>query len=374
MIIAVNTRVLPDDYPDEYREFAYETFKRIAGNNPQHKFIFISNRKEDHQFIIGENVKWVAAGPVAKHPLLWKIWYNIKVPAVLQKFKADIFISCDGICSLTTKTPQCLVLHDLFFSDRVSFLKKSHWQFYKKNTAKFLRKAKKVVAVSEFLKQEIISQYKTVAREIDVVPYGVDELFQPAAEEVKVSVKDKYTARKENFIYSGAIHPAKNLLNLLKAFSVFKKRQQTNMKLVLAGKLALNYQSFKKNLASYKYRSDVVMIEDVDKGELIKIMGAAYGLVCPCVAEGFAVQVLQAMQCDVPVITVAGSSMQEITNGAALYADANSYTDIADKMMLLYKNENCRNELIQKGRPIAQKYNWDTTAELLWGSILTTIN
>ena len=62
--------------------------------------------------------------------------------------------------------------------------------------------------------------------------------------------------------------------------------------------------------------------------------------------------VLEAMQCDVPVITPSDSAMQEIAKDAALYADANNHTDIADKMMLLYKDENLRKELIQKGRQL----------------------
>ena len=61
--------------------------------------------------------------------------------------------------------------------------------------------------------------------------------------------------------------------------------------------------------------------------------------------------------------------MQEIAKDAALYADANSHTDIANKMMLLYKDENLRKELILKGRQIVKQYSWDKTATLLWQSI-----
>jgi len=65
--------------------------------------------------------------------------------------------------------------------------------------------------------------------------------------------------------------------------------------------------------------------------------------------------------------------MQEITKGAALYADANSHTDIAEKMMMLYKDEKLCKELIQKGKQVAAEYNWDKTAALLWQSILRTV-
>jgi len=142
------------------------------------------------------------------------------------------------------------------------------------------------------------------------------------------------------------------------------------MKLVLTGRLAWQYDSFIKSLQSYKYRNDVLLTGYVDEKELVSIIGSAYGLVYPSLFEGFGVPVLEAMRCDVPVITSAGSAMEEIAKDAALYADPESHTAIADQMMLLYKDENLRKELVQKGRKTAAAYSWDKTAGLLWQSIL----
>ena len=144
------------------------------------------------------------------------------------------------------------------------------------------------------------------------------------------------------------------------------------MKLVIAGRLDRKYESFKENLKSYKYRNDVLMTGFLEEGDLVKIMGSACGFVYPSLYESFGVPVLEAMRCDVPVITSANSAMQEITKDVALYADVNNHTDIAEKMMMLYKDENLRKELIQKGKQVAAEYNWDRTAVLLWQSILRT--
>ncbi|MBK9658539.1 MAG: glycosyltransferase family 4 protein [Chitinophagaceae bacterium] len=369
MIIAVNTRFLLVDYLEGYGNFIYETFRRITEQHPEHEFIFIFDRPYDKRFLFSNNIKTVVTGPAARHPLLWKLWYDIKVPAVLKKYKADVFVSCDGFCSLGTKVPQCLVVHDLAFLHYPSAIKKSHLLFYKRYTPKFLGKAISIATVSEFSKKDIIAQYGTDAKKINVVYNGVKEIFNPINNEAKATIKNKYTDGKEYFIYAGSIHPRKNLITLLKAFSVFKKRQQTNMKLVLAGRLAWQYESFEKDLKSYKYRNDVVLTGYVEDAVLADIIGAAYALVYPSLFEGFGVPVLEAMRCDVPVITSADSAMQEIAKDAALYADANSHTDIANKMMLLYKDENLRKELILKGRQIVKQYSWDKTATLLWQSI-----
>lgn len=373
MIIAVNTRLLIANEPEGYGNFILETFKRITLNNPEHQFIFIFDKPYDGRFVFGKNVIAVVAGPAARHPLLWKLWYDVKVPAVLKKYKADVFVSCDGFCSLHIKLPQCLLVHDLAFLHQPSLIKKTHLFYYKRYTPKFLSKATSIATVSEFTKQEIVAQYKTGAAKIDVVFSGVKEIFLLVSDDDKVFTKNKYTDGKEYFLYAGSISPRKNLTILLKAFSVFKKRLQTNMKLVIAGRLDKKNESFRENLKTYKYRNDVLLTDYLEETELVKIMGSAYGFVYPSLYEGFGLPVLEAMRCDVPVITSANSAMQEITKGAALYVDVNNHTDIAEKMMLLYKDEKLCKELIQKGKQVVAEYNWDRTAALLWQSIMRTV-
>lgn len=374
MRIAVNTRFLLKDYLEGYGYFVNETFRYIVSNHPEHEFIFIFDRPYEKKFVFAENIKPIVIGPPARHPLLWKLWYDVKVPMVLKRYKADVFVSCDGFCSLRTKVPQCLVLHDLSFLHFPGFHKKSHLAFYKRNTPKFLEKAKSIVTVSEFSKKDIISHYKNIREtKIDVVYNGVKEIFQPISENEKERTKEKYTGGKEFFICVGALHPRKNLENLLRAFSVFKKRQQSGMKLLLAGRLAWKYEPFLEKLKTYKYRDDVVLTGYLDDLDLVKLLGSAYAMVYPSLFEGFGVPVLEAMGCQVPVITSLNSSMQEISKESALYCDPSSYNDIADKMMLLYKDENLRKKLIQKGKEISNQFRWDHSAQLLWRCILKSV-
>lgn len=342
----------------------------MVRDHPEHEFLFLFDRSYDKRFVFEKNVTPVIAGPPARHPLLWKWWYDVKVPFVLKKHKADVFVSCDGFCSLTTKIPQCLVVHDLSFLHYPSFIKRSHLFFYKRYTPKFLQKASAIATVSEFSKQDILSYYKTDAHKIDVVYSAAKDIFHPVNENEKEATKQKYTGGENYFVYAGAIHPRKNLLNLLKAFSIFKKRQKSNWKLVLAGRLAWKYDQFIKSFKTYKYRDDVVLTGYVEENELVNIIGSAYTLIYPSVWEGFGVPVLEAMKSFVPVITSSGSAMQEIAADGALYADPDDHNDIADKMMMLYKDESLRSQLIEKGKRIVQQYSWDKTAGLLWQTIM----
>lgn len=374
MKIAVNTRFLSNEHPEGYGYFLYEVLKRITVNNPRHEFLFIFDRAYHERFIFSENVTAIVTGPPARHPVLWKWWYDVKIPVILKKYKADVFLSCDGFCSLATKVSQCLVIHDLSFLHYPSFIKRSHLLFYKHYTPKFLRKANRIATVSAFSKKDIEAHYQTDAGKIDIVYSAAKDIFLPLQEEDKELVKEKYTGGKNYFLYIGAIHPRKNLVSLLKAFSIFKKRQQSNWKLVLAGRLAWKNNQFLKSLRTYKYRDDVVLTGYLQEDELVKITGAAYSLVYPSVWEGFGVPVLEAMRCHVPVITSGNSSMEEIAGDAALYASPSDHTDIAGKMMLLYKDESLRASLVEKGRKRTEEFSWDRTAELIWRSVLKTGN
>src|SRR5450631_3866121 len=133
MVIAVSTRFLVNDEWDAPANFIYETFSRITKLHPEHTFIFIFDRPWHDSFIFQGNVTPVVTGPQVKHPAQWYIWYNIKLPAVLKRYKADVFVSPDGLCCLT-KIPQCLLVNDLAFLHRTSFLNKGHFLFYKKFT------------------------------------------------------------------------------------------------------------------------------------------------------------------------------------------------------------------------------------------------
>ncbi|MFZ9387687.1 MAG: glycosyltransferase family 4 protein [Chitinophagaceae bacterium] len=373
MRIAVNTRFLLRGELEGYGYFIRETFQRITRAHPGHQFIFIFDRPFDREFLFAPNVEGVVTGPPARHPLLWKFWYDVRVPAVLKKFKADVFVSPDGFGSLATRVPQCLVLHDLAFLHHPGFIHASHLRFYKKYTGRFLEKASIVATVSEFSKRDIISHYPMPEQKIGVVGSAAKECFVPLGYEAREKVKQKFTGGREFFLHTGAIHPRKNLVHLLKAFSLFKKRQQSGMKLVLAGRLAWKYGSFIKDLESYKYRDDVVLTGYLEESDLAALTGAAYAAVYPSWHEGFGVPVLEAMQCGVPVITSSDSSMQEIAGEAALYAPPGEFSAIAENMMRLYKDENLRRQMAEMGRTRCLDFSWDQTAEKLWSCIRKTI-
>lgn len=94
--------------------------------------------------------------------------------------------------------------------------------------------------------------------------------------EEREQLKEKYAGGTEYFLYTGPIYPPDPLITLLKAFSHFKKWQQSNMKLVLAGAANRKTKKLKDKLGTYKYREDVLIIENPDPGITQELTAAAY--------------------------------------------------------------------------------------------------
>ena len=299
---------------------------------------------------------------------MWKLWLNYTLPAIARKYKADLLIHSGGVCSLRTRLPQWTFISDLSFLHLPQFFEKKQLRFLKKNMPAFLNKAGTIVTASGFITKEIEAHYSVDNQKIHTQPMPAANLYQPIEWQEKDDVKEKYADGKEYFLFSGDIHPRHNLVNLLKAFSFFKKRQKSNMQLIIAGKTLSENDPFIDSLKTYKYRKEVNVLMDLREKDLAKITAAAYAFVYPSLYAGMALQALQAMQCGVPVITSNTGALIETCGEAALYMDAENFEDIADKMMLMFKDENLRSGLINKGSLIVQQHN--KSNDRLWEGIL----
>lgn len=373
MRIAVNTRLLLKGKLEGIGWFTHQVLERMVRNHPEHEFFFFFDRPYDESFIFASNVTPVVVHPQARHPVLFYLWFEWSVPVLLRKYKIDLFLSPDGFMSLSTSVPTCLVVHDLAFEhypEHYVFSQRFYWRHY---SPLFARKATRVVTVSSFSKNDIITRYGVPADRIDVVHNGAHTEYKVLSYEEKLAVKQEYTDGCEYFIFAGAIHPRKNIVNLLKAFAAFKKHQRSNMKLVIVGRPAWKYAEVEELRNTMAYKDDVKWVGYMNIDKLSLLMGAAYALVYASLFEGFGIPILEAMQCGVPVIVSNTSSMPEVAGDAGLLVDPTEPGDIAEKMHLLYKDEVLRAKLIKNAAKQVLFFDWDKSAVQLWESMMKCV-
>jgi glycosyltransferase involved in cell wall biosynthesis len=367
--IAVNTRLFLKDKMEGMGWFGYESLKRIVLAHPEHDFIFIFDRAFSSEFIFASNVTPVVLFPPTRHPFLWVIWFEFMLPFVLRKHKPDLFLSPDGMISLLAKTKSLAVIHDLnfiYYRKDMPFLVESYYNFF---FPRFAKKSVRLATVSEYSKMDIVKNYGISADKIDVVYNGSNALYQPISEEEKTTTKKELTSGNSFFLFVGAMHPRKNIVNLFRAFDAFKIQSKSLTKLVVVGNKMYWRSDIEAAYEAMEHKDEVVFTGRLTPEKLKNVLGSALALSYVPYFEGFGIPIVEAFYCEVPVITSKLTSMPEIAGDAALLVDPFSVDSIAAALFRIENEPELRAQLIEKGKIRRQEFSWDKTAAKLWSSI-----
>lgn len=364
--IAVNTRFLLSNRMEGIGYFTHETLRHITQTHPEVDFYFLFDRSYSSEFLYADNVKPVVLFPQARHPFLWYWWFEVSVAQWLKKNQPDLFLSTDGFCSLQSKVATVAVMHDLSFEHYPQYVPWLTNRYYRHFMPRFARHAARIATVSEYSKQDIVTQYGIEPNKIDVVYSAAKDFFKPTDAATQQNIRNRYTGGAPYLLYVGSVNGRKNIKNMLLAFDVFKKRHGGEMKFLIAGSLGWSNDEMKAAHQQMKFSEAVVFAGRINEEELVKIIGSSFALMYVSLFEGFGVPPLEAMKCNVPSITSSTTSMPEITAGAALLANPIDANDIAEKIEALYLNSTIRTQLIDKGIKRANDFSWQQTAECLW--------
>ncbi|TAL44366.1 MAG: glycosyltransferase, partial [Chitinophagaceae bacterium] len=214
--------------------------------------------------------------------------------------------------------------------------------------------------------------YKISPRKTVVIHPAASSFFKPVLQEQREKIKEKYCEGKEYF-FCKVIDDQVVLINLLKAFSQFKKMQKSGMKFLFATNFSGKASSFMQSFATYKYREDVILLNNLSEEETALITASAYAAVIPFSNEETMITVLEALQSGVPAIVSENAAVKEITGEASLYSDITNPKDTGEKLMRIYIDENLRTQLAERGKQVAPSYSSQKTAELLLQAILQVV-
>ncbi len=366
--VAVNARFLLKDRLEGIGNFTFESITRIVRSHPEVDFYFLFDAKYRSEFLVAENVTPIVLFPPARRHALWYWWFEISIARWLRKHSPDLFLSMDGFGCLHSSVPQVLVIHDLAFEhfrDNVPYL---IGKYYRHFSPLYARKARRLATVSTFSKEDIATRYGIPLDRIDVVYNGVREAYQPLVKEAQEAVRTQYAAGGKYFLYVGAIHPRKNVARLLMAFDRFKQTTGAEHRLILAGRNAWDVKDVREAHAQMTCKDAVSFVGYLPNEEIVRLTAGAEAVVLVSLFEGFGVPIVEAMRCDVPVITSQVSSMPEIAGDAALLVDPESVDAIAHALQRLASDMALRASLVAAGRKQVEQFTWDRTAAALWSA------
>lgn len=366
MRIAVNTRLLLKDRLEGIGQFTYETLRRITKAHPEHHFFFFFDRKFDDSFLFSDNITPVVVHPQARHPYLWRLFFEYGIPLKIKKIKPDIFLSTDGWIPTRLDIPVVNVIHDLNFLHHPEFVPPVVRRYYDRFFPKFAQQATQLATVSEYSRQDIIRSFQIDPEKIDVVFSGDNPAYKPLSDEQQDQVKRSYTDGCDYFLFVGLIHKRKNLDNIFRAFDCFKEKDSNSTKLVVVGDKKWWAGEIEDTYLKMRHRDDVLLLGRQPLDVVCQLTASAMAMVYTSLFEGFGLPIVDSFNAQVPIITSNVTAMPEIAGDAAILVDPYNPDQLAEAMCNLQQNKGLRDDLIQKG--IARKglFTWDRTADLLW--------
>ncbi|NTW22120.1 glycosyltransferase family 4 protein [Candidatus Falkowbacteria bacterium] len=232
-----------------------------------------------------------------------------------------------------------------------------------------LRKAEKIITVSEFSKQEIFEVYKdeltpAVLGKIIAIHNGYNqECYRPVTNHDKVTATlEKYDIEPPYIFYLGRLERKKNTPALVEAFGMISK-QFPEYKLVLTGRASFGYDEVEFMISQYKLDHKVICTGWVDEADLPYIYGGADIFAFPSHYEGFGIPLVEAMACGVPVAASDVAPITEVVDGAAILFNPESPASIKDALVKLISDKELRNRLSALGLARAKQFGWKITAE-----------
>jgi glycosyltransferase involved in cell wall biosynthesis len=295
------------------------------------------------------------------------LWHQFKYPqfARLREYTACFFPAAHKRLPWYSPVPSVGVVHDMaaYWGTRKT---REHLGVIRMILPNALRNLDRIIAVSKWVKQELVELARIKESRIDVVSNGVDHSRfypRPRTDESVVLIQP-FSFRRPYIIYASRLdHPVKNHIRLIKAFEIFKIRTKYPHRLVLAGADSHGAERIREAAASSSYRNDIFFTGHFPADSLPELYAGANFAVFPSMYEGFGLGILEAMASGVPVACARAASLPETAENAALYFDPLDPEDMADRMVTLSSDRDTAREIRALGLERVRAFSWDRCAE-----------
>ena len=226
-----------------------------------------------------------------------------------------------------------------------------------------VKKAVKIIAVSEATKRDIVNTFGIDENRISVIYEGVNSSFRPIQDQKLIKqILQKYRINSNYILYVGRFHVRKNLIRLIQAFDIVRKETNSIPNLVLVGREHYYSTQVFQEIKRLNLKKYVICPGHVNDGDLPLLYNGAMLFVYPSLFEGFGLPPLEAMACGIPVISSNCTSLPEILGDAAVLVNPYDINEIADKMYQLISDESLRKVLIERGFSRIKMFSWEKTA------------
>ncbi|NWF79961.1 MAG: glycosyltransferase family 4 protein [Chloroflexi bacterium] len=333
--------------------YSYEVIAALARIDRWHRYTLYTNGLPPALPPLGPNV-------TLRSLPLPRLWTHARLgPALVHDRPALLFVPAHVI-PLLHPAASVVTIHDLGYlafpeahtaRRRLELELSTRWN---------LRAARRVIAISQATRDDLVRQYGADPARVAVVHHGVSAGFQPVADPaLRAAARARHGLDAPYFLYVGTIQPRKNLVRLIEAFA---RAAVPGMLLALAGRRGWLSAPIERRAAELGLGERVRFLGYLPDTDLPALLGDATAFVFPSLYEGFGMPVLEAMACGAPVLTSSTSALPEVAGNAALLVDPHDTAAMADALGRLAADEALRAELRARGYARAALFTWERCA------------
>ncbi len=330
--------------PEASEEFSYKVFTGLhKASLPMELEVF--------------RTRWPTDNPAVRI-----MWEQTVQPFLLKKVSPDIYHALAFAGPIAWHGRTVVTVYDLSFKRFPEAFNPLKRLYLSLMTGITLKKAQMAIAISRSTKEDIVRFWGIPEEKISIAYGGVSRRFRPLSEDLVDSFRRKWGLPKDFLLYLGTLEPRKNLVRLVRAYSMAYKMDHSLPPLIIAGARGWYYQDIFDTVHQLYMDGRVIFPGFIPDEDLPLWYNAAGMFIYPSLFEGFGLPVLEAMACGTPVIASNTSSIPEVVGDAGILIRPEEEESMAQAMVSLWKNESLRSRLSEKGIRQAGKFDWLETA------------
>jgi glycosyltransferase involved in cell wall biosynthesis len=375
--IGIDIRCLAEGRRTGVEEYTRYFLKNLLTADKENEYVLFLNSFKKPK----ADLEWVKEYPnvslkITRYPnklLNFFFWYLgwPKIDSLIGG--VDVFFLPNIIFgAVSQKAKLFATIHDLSFEryPETFSMRRQLWHNFI-NPKKIVKRADRIIAVSESTKNDLISLYGIDPQKIRVILSGVDLKFRVIGRNDGrlVAVKEKYSLPYKFILYLGTIEPRKNIAGVVRAFNFLqadaKKEGNDELqkyKLVIAGHRGWLSGEIFSEIENSEFRDQIIFTDFVADEDKEYLYNLASAFVYPSFFEGFGFPVLEAMACGIPTVTSNNSSLPEIAGPAAILIDPNKPEEIFLSLREILTQRELAEKMKSAGLARAQNFQWPKAA------------
>ncbi len=303
-------------------------------------------------------------------------WQRLRLPFPVERFLGNVDLHhAPDFVSAPTVAPMVTTIHDLSYLIVPEFAHPDLRKYLEKAVPRTLKRARRVIAVSESTRRDIIERYRLRPEQVTAIYNGVDSWFTPPETTTVDRALEQFGLRRPYFVMVGTVEPRKNHLTALRAFAALYGRRR-DVSLVIVGNPGWLSEPIVNEIEKASRTMPVRYLRFVDDTWIPALYAGSVALLAPSWYEGFGLPVLEAMSCGAAVITSDRGALPEVAGDDAIVIPPGDVEALASGMERLVDSEELRTTLARQGRSRASQFTWERAAEQhlkLYREVATTV-